>query len=103
MKNAFTLVEILIVVSIIALLAAIGIPSFIGSREGAKEQMKLVNIATVNAAKDQWSILYNKSVGETVVFSDIEDFLGGGIDDESDLKVGDDSITINPIGTPATY
>lgn len=103
MKNAFTLIEILIVVSIIALLAAVGIPSFINSRQGAEDQMKVVNVSTVNAAKDQWSILYNKSVGTSVNWTDIEDYVGGGINNLSDLDVGGDSITINAIGTSASY
>jgi len=103
MKNAFTLIEILIVVSIIALIAAIGIPSIIGSRQGAEDQMKEVNISTVNAAKDQWSILYNKAPGTAVSWSDIEDYVGGGIENQSDLDIGGESITLNNIGTSASY
>ena len=103
MKKAFTLIEILIVVSIIGLIAAVGIPSFIHSREGAEDQMKEVNKDTINAAKDQWSILYNKAPGTSVSWSDIEDYVGGGIDELSDLDIGGESITINPIGTSASY
>ena len=103
MKKAFTLIEILIVVSIIALLAAVGIPSFMNSRQGAEDQMKEVNIDTVNAAKDQWSILYNKPVGTSVDWDDIKDYIGGGIDEQSDLNIGGDSISINDIGTSASY
>ena len=107
MKKAFTLIEILIVVSIIGLIAAIGIPSFINSRQGAEDQMKEVNISTVNAAKDQWSILYNIAPGSTegdnVGWEDIEDYIGGGINDLSDLDIGGESIIINPIGESAEY
>ncbi|MGE4490433.1 MAG: type IV pilin protein, partial [Kiritimatiellales bacterium] len=35
-KNAFTLIEILIVVTILGLIAAIGIPSFVNSRQAAE-------------------------------------------------------------------
>jgi len=103
MKKAFTLIEILIVVSIIALLAAVGVPSFINSRKGAKDQMKTVNIDTINAAKDQWSILYNKPVDTPVNWSDIEDYVGNGINSQADLDIDGDSISINAIGTPASY
>ena len=103
MKNAFTLVEILIVVSIIALIAAIGIPSIIGSRQGAEQEMRKVNVSNVNAAKDQWSILYNKGPGTSVSWDDIKDYPGSGIDEQDDLIVGDESITINAIGTSASY
>jgi prepilin-type N-terminal cleavage/methylation domain-containing protein len=103
MKKAFTLVEILIVVSIIALLATIGIPAILGSRTAADEKMKEVNVSTINAAKDQWSILYNKPVGTTVYWTDIEDFVGGGITNITDLTIGGDTININKIGYPASY
>jgi len=65
MKKAFTLVEILIVVAIIGLLAAIGVPSFINARKNAEDNMKTVNVSAVNAAKDQWAIINNKSTGNS--------------------------------------
>ncbi|MBC8205923.1 MAG: prepilin-type N-terminal cleavage/methylation domain-containing protein [Kiritimatiellales bacterium] len=102
-KNAFTLIEILIVVTIIGLIAAVGIPSFINSRQGAELEMMRVNVSNIEAAKDQWSILYNKAPGTSVNWSDIEDYIGGGINEQSDLDIGGESITINPIGTRASY
>jgi len=102
-KRAFTLVEILIVVAIIGLLAAVGVPSFLNSQQGANNNMKEMNISTVNAAKEQWAIINNKSPGAAVTWENIEDYVGGGIEDLDDLNVGDDSITINKIGTSADY
>lgn len=103
MKRAFTLIEILIVVAILGLVAAIGIPSFIGSRNAAEDSMKEVNVAAVNAAKEQWAIINNKSSGSSVTWSDIEDYVGGSVTNISDLDVGGDSITINSIGNTAYY
>jgi len=50
-KKGFTLVEIMIVVAIIGLLAAIGIPSIIGAYGNAQISAKARNIAEVNKAK----------------------------------------------------
>ena len=43
MKKGFTLVELLIVISIIALLSAIAIPSFLKSKEESERQKKIAN------------------------------------------------------------
>jgi type IV pilus assembly protein PilA len=50
-KKGFTLVEIMIVVAIIGLLAAIGIPSILGAYKTAQDKTVLRNIADVNKAK----------------------------------------------------
>jgi len=102
-KKAFTLVEVLVVVAILGLLAAVGIPAFLNSRQGANDNIKEINISSVEAAKEQWAIINNKSPGATVVWSDIEDYIGGGVSEQCDLDVDGDSITINNIGTKANY
>ena len=102
-KRAFTLVEVLVVVAILGLLAAVGIPSFLNSQQSANNNMKEMNISTVNAAKEQWAIINNKSPGAAVTWENIEDYVSGGIEELCDLDVGDDSININNIGTSADY
>ncbi len=106
MKKAFTLVEILIVVAILGLIAAIGIPSFIGARQGAETNMKEVNVAAVNAAKEQWAIINNKPVGTVVVWTNIASYIGGSITNQVGLRVPQGSgtpITLNAVGTSASY
>lgn len=103
MKKAFTLVEILIVVAIIGLLAAIGIPSFIGARQGAETHMKEVNIAAVNAAKDQWALLNNKAAGTSVVWTNIAPYIGNNLTNQSQMTIGGAAITLNAVGTSASY
>ena len=103
MKKAFTLVEILIVVAIIGLLAAIGIPSFIGARQGAETRMKEVNVAAVNAAKDQWAIINNKATGTAVVWTNIAAYVGNSITNQAGLTVNGSAITLNAVGTSAAY
>jgi len=103
MKKAFTLVEILIVVAIIGLLAAIGVPSFIGARQNAENNMKTVNISAVNAAKDQWAIINNKPNGTAVVWSNIASYMGNSITNQAGLTINGCAITLNAVGTPASY
>jgi prepilin-type N-terminal cleavage/methylation domain-containing protein len=103
MKKAFTLIEILIVVAIIGLIAAIGIPSFLGARRGAEDNMKQVNIAAVNAAKEQWAIINNKATGTSVVWTNIADYIGNSVSNQAGLTVGGCAITLNPVGTSAAY
>jgi len=102
-KRGFTLVEILVVVAILGLLAAVGIPNFLNSRQGAESGIKEINISTVNAAKEQWAIINNQLPGSAVTWENIEDYVSGGIEELADLDVGEDSLTINKIGTSADY
>ena len=102
-KRGFTLVEILVVVAILGLLAAVGIPSFLNSRRGASVHIKEINVLSVEAAKEQWAIINNKAPGSSVTWGNIEDYIGGGVDEQCDLDVDGDSITLNAIGTKATY
>ena len=50
-KNGFTLVEIMFVVAIIGLLAALGIPAILNSMDKAKERTMKSHIATIEKAK----------------------------------------------------
>jgi prepilin-type N-terminal cleavage/methylation domain-containing protein len=103
MKKAFTLIEILIVVAIIGLLAAIGVPSFIRSQQHAKDNIKKINISSVNAAKEQWAIINNQATGTAVTWEDIREYVGGSITNLGALDIDGDSIRINEIGTSASY
>lgn len=58
-QGGFTLVEIMIVVAIIALLAAIAVPSFLRARERSQATTVLNELRLVDAAKDQYLIENN--------------------------------------------
>ena len=55
-KSAFTLVEIMIVVAIIGLLAAIAIPNFISMQDRAKEGSLKSNMHTVQLAIEDFAV-----------------------------------------------
>ncbi|MEI7851591.1 MAG: prepilin-type N-terminal cleavage/methylation domain-containing protein [Kiritimatiellales bacterium] len=106
MKKAFTLIEMLIVVAIIGLLAAIGIPSFTNARKSSETNIKAINVSSVNAAKEQWAVIENKAAGTAVVWTNIAAYIGNSITNQAGLNVGSGSgstITLNPVGTSATY
>lgn len=102
-KRAFTLIEILMVVTIIGLIAAIGVPLFLNAIKNSQENAKNVNIAGVEAAKEQWALENNKTNGTSVQWSNISNYMGSGMTSLSNLNVNGVSITINNIGTKASY
>ncbi len=54
MKQGFTLVEIMIVVAIIAILAAIAIPNFIAYRNESQENACTSNANSIKTAAETW-------------------------------------------------
>src|SRR5438067_1101800 len=65
-KAAFTLVEIIIVVAIIGLLAALAIPGFVKARKQSQGRRILNDCRQMDAAVDQWALENGKKDGDTI-------------------------------------
>jgi prepilin-type N-terminal cleavage/methylation domain-containing protein len=95
-KAGFTLVEIMIVVAIIGLLAAIAIPNFVRARATAQENACVNNLRQIDGAKDQWALEFGKADNDACALTDIDDYLR---DATPECPVGPTAYTINAIGT----
>ena len=74
-RGGFTLVEIMIVVAIIALLAAIAVPGFLRARKRSQASRIINDLRLIDSAVDQYAIETNKKSGDTVAVTDWTNYL----------------------------
>jgi prepilin-type N-terminal cleavage/methylation domain-containing protein len=70
-KSGFTLVEIMIVVAIIGLLAAIAIPNFIKARQASQKSACIANLKQVQGAVATWALETKKVNTDTVTKTEV--------------------------------
>ncbi len=74
-RGGFTLVEIMIVVAIIALLAAIAVPGFLRARKRAQASKILNDLRMIDGAVDQYAIETGRKSGDVVDVVDWTNYL----------------------------
>src|SRR5436305_367273 len=77
-RRGVTLVEIMIVVAIIALLAAIAVPGFLRARKRSQASRILNDLRMIDSACDQYAIETNRTSGATVAITDWTNYLKKG-------------------------
>ena len=74
-QAGFTLVEIMIVVAIIGLLAAIAIPNFVKARTTAQANACINNLRQLDGAVQQWALENKQAANANVTIPDITPYI----------------------------
>jgi prepilin-type N-terminal cleavage/methylation domain-containing protein len=74
-RTGFTLVEIMIVVAIIALLAAIAVPGFLRARKRSQASRIINDLRLIDSAVDQYGIETSRKSGDPVNVTDWTNYL----------------------------
>jgi prepilin-type N-terminal cleavage/methylation domain-containing protein len=77
-KAGFTLVEIMIVVAIIGLLAAIAIPNFLKARSTSQQNACINNLRQIDGAIQQWALESGAKGTDPVLGANIQPYMGRG-------------------------
>jgi len=95
-RSAFTLVEIMIVVAIIGLLAALAVPGFVKARKQSQGRRILNDCRQQDAAIDQWALETGQTDGNTVNTTGAQTYLKTTW---KTLDLLNNSFALNNVGT----
>lgn len=87
-RGGFTLVEIMIVVAIIALLAAIAVPNFLRARKRSQATTILEEMRLIDGAKDQYAIEANLAGSAAVTPAQLSAYMKKGTRLYNEFSVG---------------
>jgi len=97
-KAGFTLVELVITITIVGLLVAIGIPNYMRARDNSCLNLIYSNLRQIENAKSQWAVDNHKKTGDDVTdMAQLSGYLRGGTVHDAIRE----TYVPNPVGTPA--
>lgn len=74
-KSGFTLLEIMIVVTLIGTMAAIGVPNMIKARSESQKDICINNLRQINSAIQQWAVENRQPIGASVAETDVTPYM----------------------------
>ncbi len=77
-REGFTLIEIMIVVGILGILAAIAVPNFLQARIRSVTNACINNLREIDSAKQQWALELGQGANASPAAVDLQPYFGRG-------------------------